>query len=204
MITGSSSLNNISSSYTIKLNDEESLQFRKEKIQKSPDEEKKDELKELQNKQSIKSAASQELTEGEEQLVKDLSTRDAEVRAHESAHQAAGGGMTGAASFTYQQGPDGKMYAIGGEVSISMKTGSTPEETIANARQIATAAMAAGDPSPQDFAVASSARIMEIKAQQQLTREQQEEALGKEAYKNEGTQNSSDDEKFFETIDISA
>ena len=94
------------------------------------------------------------------------------------------GGMTGASSYTYQQGPDGKMYAIGGEVSISMKSGSTPEETIANARQIATAAMAAGDPSPQDFAVASSARVMEMKAQQQLAREQQEETLGKAIYLN--------------------
>ena len=93
--------------------------------------------------------------------------------------------MTGAASYTYQQGPDGKMYAIGGEVSISMKSGSTPEETIANARQIANAAMAAGDPSPQDFAVASSARVMEIKAQQQLAREQKEEFFGREIYQNE-------------------
>ena len=184
MIIGSSSFANISSSYTIKLNEEESLEFKKEKVIKSPDELKKEELKELENKSSTKSSASKELSEGEEQLLKDLSARDAEVRAHEAAHQSAGGGMTGAASFSYQQGPDGKMYAIGGEVSISMKSGSTPEETIANARQIATAAMAAGNPSSQDFAVASSARIMEMKAQQQVSREQQEEALGKITYAN--------------------
>jgi len=96
--------------------------------------------------------------------------------------------MVGAASYTYQQGPDGKMYAIGGEVPISMKAGSTPEETIANARQIATAAMAAGNPSPQDFAVASSARVMEMKAQQQVARELQEELLGQETYANEANQ----------------
>ena len=184
MIIGSSSFANIGSSYTVKLGAEESLEVTKEKVVKSPDEAKKEELKEVESKKDIKSAASQELSLGEEQLVKDLEARDSEVRAHESAHQAAGGGMTGAASFTYQQGPDGKMYAIGGEVSISMKGGSTPEETIANARQVATAAMAAGDPSPQDFAVASSARIMEMKAQQQLAKEQQEETLGKETYAN--------------------
>jgi hypothetical protein len=130
MIIGSSAFTNISSSYTIKLNDEESLEFKKEKVQKSPDEQKKEELKELESKQSIKTNASKELTSGEEQLVKELEARDAEVKAHEAAHQSAGGGMTGAATYTYQQGPDGKMYAVGGEVSISMKGGSTPEETI--------------------------------------------------------------------------
>ena len=204
MIIGSSTFTNISSSYTIKLNDEESLEFKKEKVQKSPEQEKKEELKELESKQSIKSGAAKELSEGEKQLLKELSARDGEVKAHEAAHQAAGGGMTGAASYTYQQGPDGKMYAIGGEVSISMKSGSTPEETIANARQIASAAMAAGDPSPQDFAVASSARVMEIKAQQQLAKEQREETSGQELYKNITNSSNQKYQADNQTLDISA
>ena len=207
MIIGSSTFTNISSSYTIKLNDEESLEFKKEKVQKTPEQEKKEELKEFESKQSIKSGATKELSVGEEQLLKDLEARDGEVRAHEAAHQAAGGGMTGAATYTYQQGPDGKMYAIGGEVSISMKSGSTPEETIANARQIASAAMAAGDPSPQDFAVASSARVMEIKAQQQLAKEQKEETIGKQTYKNLSDpekQNKINSVSIVEAFDISA
>ncbi len=112
----------------------------------------------------------QKLTTDEERVVRDLQSRDSEVKAHEAAHQAAGGGMTGAASYTYQQGPDGKMYAIGGEVSIAMKEGRTPQEKIANARQVAAAAMAPANPSPQDYAVASSARVMEMKAQQELTK----------------------------------
>ncbi len=41
MIIGSNSFTNISSSYTIKLNDEESLEFKKEKVIKNPDEQKK-------------------------------------------------------------------------------------------------------------------------------------------------------------------
>ena len=204
MIIGSSTFTNISSSYTIKLNDEESLEFKKEKVQKSPEQEKKEELKELESKQSIKSGAAKELSEGEKQLLKELSVRDGEVKAHEAAHQAAGGGMTGAATYTYQQGPDGKMYAIGGEVSISMKSGSTPEETIANARQIASAAMAAGDPSPQDFAVASSARVMEIKAQQQLAKEQREETSGQELYKNIANSPNQEYQADNQSLDISA
>lgn len=51
--------------------------------------------------------------------LRELQQRDAEVRAHEQAHLAAGGPhVTGGASYTYQKGPDGRQYAIGGQVSI--------------------------------------------------------------------------------------
>jgi hypothetical protein len=123
-----------------------------------------------------------ELTQQEKEVVKKLEARDAEVKAHEAAHQAAAGGMAGAASYTYQKGPDGKMYAIGGEVPISMSSGSTPQETIEKARQVAAAAMAASNPSPQDYSVAASARVMEMKAQQQLAKEKQNELEGKDHY----------------------
>jgi hypothetical protein len=141
--------------------------------------------KELQGKEAEDKKKSQnpnELTEDEKRLVKDLQARDSEVKAHEAAHQAAGGGMTGAASFSYQQGPDGRMYAIGGEVSISTKGGSTPQETIANARQVQAAAMAPANPSGQDFAVAASAKMMEMKAQQELVKEQQAKMQGEKEY----------------------
>ena len=176
MQVGLSTLYDIGSSYTIPLNDEEILIVEEDK-------ERKDAISSQTQSEKEEKTSKEKLSPDEERLVRDLQSRDSEVRAHEAAHQAAGGGMTGAASYTYQQGPDGKMYAIGGEVSITMKSGSTPEETIANARQIAAAAMAAGNPSPQDYAVASSARVMEMKAQQQLTREQQEELLGQDTYK---------------------
>ena len=188
MQIGQSTLFDIGSNYTIKLNEKELLVVEDDPIAKDQakakqlSKEKKQE--ELKSEELKKKSDPEELSTDEERLVRDLATRDSEVRSHEAAHQAAGGGMTGAASYTYQQGPDGKMYAIGGEVSISMKSGSTPEETIANARQVAAAAMAAGNPSPQDFSVASSARVMEMKAQQQLNKERQEELTGKESYKN--------------------
>jgi len=124
-----------------------------------------------------------QLSDDEKIVLKELQARDCEVRAHEAAHQAAGGGMTGGASYTYEKGPDGQMYAIGGEVSISTKEGATPQETIANARQIEAAAMAPANPSGQDFAVASSAKIMEMKAQQELAKEQQTQIQGLQTYK---------------------
>lgn len=120
-----------------------------------------------------------ELTAEEEQVVNKLQARDTEVRAHEAAHIAAGGGVvTGGASFSYQKGPDGKQYAIGGEVPIDASEGSSPEETIQKARQVRAAAMAPADPSPTDYKVAASAIMMEMRAQQEL---QQIEQKGKEA-----------------------
>jgi len=130
--------------------------------------------------QSIKDFT--QLSSDEQALVQKLQSRDTEVKAHEAAHQAAGGGMTDGASYSYEKGPDGKMYAIGGEVSISTKGGSTPQEEIANARQVQAAALAPTNPSSQDVAVASSAKIMEMKAQQKLIKQQQEEIYGLKTY----------------------
>lgn len=102
------------------------------------------------------------------QLVK-LQARDRAVRQHEMAHLAVSGGLAiSGASFTYQKGPDGVDYAVGGEVSIDTSPGRTPEDTIARARQIQAAALAPVDPSGQDRAVASQAAQMEIAARAQL------------------------------------
>lgn len=190
MQIGSSSFYDISSSYTIKLNDKEILvveddPISKEKAQHTK-EQKEKKTQEKKDKESKNKSNPANLNEDEKRIVKELTARDNEVKAHEAAHQAASGGMAGAASYTYEQGPDGKMYAVGGEVPISMQAGATPQEMIANARKVAAAALAPGDPSSQDYSVASSARVMEMKAQQQLTKEKQEELQGKETYKKVG------------------
>lgn len=136
-----------------------------------------------EDKKEEKSTTSTKLDPSEQQEVNKLQARDSEVRAHETAHKSAGGGLAGSASFSYQKGPDGKMYAIGGEVPISFEKGSTPQETIANARQVAAAAMAPANPSPQDFSVAASARMMELSAQQELVKQLQEEQNQQNGFK---------------------
>ena len=65
----------------------------------------------------------------EEEVITKLQARDTEVRAHEAAHMAAGGGIAGGASYDYQIGPDDKAYAIGGEVPIDISTESDPKAT---------------------------------------------------------------------------
>lgn len=206
MNIGFNSLQSIGSNYTIKLNEKEALVFEEDssyKTTKSDSEKLQENIDKEKTQKEQKSKSTNELSVEEKKLVQDLQSRDREVRGHEAAHQGAGGGMTGAASFTYQQGPDGRMYAIGGEVPISIPAGSTPEETIRNARQVIAAAMAPSDPSEQDFAVASSATVMMMKAQQQKAKEAQEELLGQAAYKNEADKNNNETEDSYK-IDIPA
>lgn len=106
-----------------------------------------------------------ELTPEQLAQIAKLQARDREVRQHEAAHLAASGGLaTSGASFSYQKGPDGVNYAVGGEVGINTSPGRTPAETIARARTIQAAALAPADPSGADRAVAAAAQQMEIQA----------------------------------------
>lgn len=76
-----------------------------------------------------------ELSESDLKVVSELKQRDAEVKAHEAAHLAAAGGIaTGGASFSYQQGPDGIRYAIGGEVNIDTSGSRRPGRNAAKSR----------------------------------------------------------------------
>lgn len=116
------------------------------------------------------------LSEEERQMVDQLAARDRAVRAHEMAHVGAAGGLAGAPVFSYQTGPDGKRYAIGGHVSIDTSPGRTNEETIAKAQRIRAAALAPADPSGADRAVAARASQMETQARAAEARSQAREA----------------------------
>jgi hypothetical protein len=114
----------------------------------------------------------------EEQLqVKELQLRDREVKAHELAHKAVGGRYVTGSSFSYQTGPDGRRYAIGGEVSIDTSAAQTPQETLYKAEQIRRAALAPADPSPQDYHVASQATQMAAQARAEIFSQRYEEAM---------------------------
>ena len=99
-----------------------------------------------------------ELTNAEQDQVRELAATDRKVRAHEAAHQAVGGTLAGAVSFRYVTGPDGVRYAVGGEVPISLQTvAGDPEATLRNAEQVRAAALAPAQPSAQDRSVAAAA-----------------------------------------------
>ncbi|MEO5342761.1 MAG: hypothetical protein H7842_05385 [Gammaproteobacteria bacterium SHHR-1] len=120
--------------------------------------------------------AQKELSEEEQRQVEELKRRDAEVRAHEAAHMAAGSGLVrGGASYEYEQGPDGKRYAVGGEVSIDTSpVRGDPEATLAKAQKIRNAALAPADPSSQDRSVAAQASQMAAEARMEMAKQRQE------------------------------
>jgi hypothetical protein len=105
--------------------------------------------------------------------VQQLKARDREVRTHEQAHLAAGGSLTkGGASYTYERGPDGKNYAVGGEVQIaSARIPGDPEATARRAEQVQRAATAPASPSAQDRAVAAQAAALASQARAEATAE---------------------------------
>ncbi|MEH6823105.1 MAG: putative metalloprotease CJM1_0395 family protein [Motiliproteus sp.] len=121
--------------------------------------------------------SSAEFIESDQQVqaqVRQLAQRDREVRNHEAAHAAAGGGLTGAPSYSYTRGPDGQLYATAGEVGINTSRSANPETSIQNARTVLQAALAPANPSPQDLRVAAQARAQLIDAQAELNRNEQQ------------------------------
>lgn len=104
-------------------------------------------------------------------FLEQLKSRDREVRAHEQAHIASGGGLTGGATYSYQTGPDGNQYAIGGEVPIDSGTvAGDPQATISKMRVVKQSALAPAQPSAQDMSVAASADVNIQEAQQILSK----------------------------------
>ncbi|KMW57954.1 SrpA-related protein [Candidatus Rhodobacter oscarellae] len=105
------------------------------------------------------------LTEQEQQVVQKLKARDREVRAHEQAHAAVGGEYAGQPTYSYQTGPDGQQYAIGGEVAIdAAPVPGDPEATIQKMEVVKAAALAPAEPSGQDRKVAAQADAQRMAA----------------------------------------
>jgi hypothetical protein len=126
------------------------------------------------------------LSEGEHKQIDELKSRDAEVRTHENAHQSAGGQFAGSPSYTYQTGPDGRRYAIGGEVSIDVSPEKDPQATIAKMESVRRAATAPAEPSPQDYKVAAQAEQMMAEAERELNSAKLEQLQGGDEKSDQG------------------
>lgn len=145
-----------------------------------------DRLDELMGqKGSIERRQAQQKSESSAEIVNELAqlkSRDSEVRAHEAAHMAAGGRfITGGASYTYERGPDGGEYAIGGEVGIDTSpVPGNPEATAEKMRIVRAAALAPSDPSSADLAVAASAAEAEAAAMAEIAQARIDASAGAE------------------------
>lgn len=144
----------------------------------------------LGQKSAIEYRQAQRKSESSAEIVSELAqlkSRDAEVRAHEAAHMAAGGRyITGGASYVYQTGPDGAEYAVGGEVGIDTSpVPGNPEETAQKMRIVRAAALAPSDPSAADLSVAAAAGEAEAAAIAEIAQARSDAAAAR--YSSEAT-----------------
>lgn len=98
------------------------------------------------------------LTASEREIVRELSARDAIVRTEEESHQTLAGANAGMISYSYTAGPDGRLYATGGKVSIRPIQGLDGVAAIANQAAISRAASVPGS-SAADFNVPKGASM---------------------------------------------
>lgn len=98
------------------------------------------------------------LTASEREIVQELRARDAVVRTEEESHQTLAGANAGMISYSYTAGPDGRLYATGGKVSIRPIQGLDGIAAIANQAAISRAASVPGS-SAADFNVAKGASM---------------------------------------------
>ncbi len=108
--------------------------------------------------------------EKEQAEIQRLKERDAEVKKHEEAHKRAASGIfTVGPRYEFEVGPDGKRYAVSGDVQIDVaEVHGNPEATIKKAQQIRRAALAPTEPSVQDKIIAAKATQMEAEARSEL------------------------------------
>lgn len=117
-----------------------------------------------------------QLSNEERAEVQRMAQRDREVRAHEAAHKAVAGQYArGGAEYEYKRGPDGRQYAVGGEVNIDVSKPADASEALKKALIVQRAALAPAQPSAQDRAVAAEAAQMATQARADLQQQRAEE-----------------------------
>lgn len=137
-----------------------------------------------------------------QQEVRQLKNRDAEVRAHERAHTSVGGSHTGSPSYSFEIGPDGKRYAVAGEVSVDMSPiAGNPEATIAKMQKVRAAALAPASPSIQDTRVAAAAQAIINQAQIEKSQSSEintdDDERGSEAFSTDGVKYTGEKDVFY-------
>ena len=120
----------------------------------------------------------EQLEKEKRRILAELEARDKEVRRHEEAHSSVGGKYASAPEYETAQGPDGKEYAVGGNVQIDTSPiENDPEATLTKSEIVEQAALAPAQPSAQDLSVAASARAMGNEARSDIQAEIRAEIL---------------------------
>ena len=116
-----------------------------------------DDSAEQQVEQQVKDKQ-QQIEQAEIKQIDQLAQRDTEVKTHEQAHAAVGGSLAQSPSYQYEKGPDGRRYAVDGEVNIDVSTvDGDAQATLTKMQKVYAAAMAPVQPSMADIRVAAQA-----------------------------------------------
>ena len=107
-----------------------------------------------------------QLSDAEKRAVEELRRRDAAVRREEEAHAAVAGKYGSPPAYTYERGPDGRLYRVGGSVAINATVSGDPEEIRRAGNRITAAAFAPVRPSSADRSAALSGYLFAAKAGQ--------------------------------------
>ncbi|RUO26757.1 catalase [Aliidiomarina minuta] len=114
--------------------------------------------------------------ENEEPELQELRTRDREVRQHEETHASIGGRYASSPQYEFEMGPDGRPYAVAGQVNIDITPiPGDPQATLQKMQIVRRAAMAPTQPSGADRQVAQEASLRENEARTELRQEQMTE-----------------------------
>jgi hypothetical protein len=122
----------------------------------------KDYIEQTNNPQNPKNYDEQDF----QRVLEKFKKADAQIRSHEQIH-ATIGATTTPISYNYQQGPDGKMYAVGGSVRFDTSIPDDPKAAAFKLDQIQKAASAPTDPSSADNTIASQSNLNKVLLQLQ-------------------------------------
>ena len=125
--------------------------------------EKKDELNKIRSKDYIETNGVTKNYDEEDfaRVLSKFKNKDAEIRTHEQAH-ASIGHTTTPISYNYQQGPDGKMYAVGGSVRLDTSIPNDPKAAAFKLDMLQRAASGPSHLSGADSAIASQSNLNKI------------------------------------------
>ncbi|BFU77975.1 hypothetical protein ALC152_11900 [Arcobacter sp. 15-2] len=128
------------------------------------------EIEKLEEKDKIESIKKQDYIEASinkyddddfARVLEKFKNKDAEIRTHEQVH-ASIGHTTVPISYSYQQGPDGKMYAVGGSVRLETSMPDDPKAAAFKLDMLQKAASAPSNTSGADNAIASQSNLNKI------------------------------------------
>jgi hypothetical protein len=119
-----------------------------------------------------------ELDAEERAELRRLQARDARIRAKEMARLGAAGSLAlSGARFRFEVGPDGRQYAVDGEVRVDTAYEGDPERNLEKARQLQVTALAGPNLMSTDPALSALARRLALMAYADLARRENLEEL---------------------------